>query len=105
MSSKNFLNPEDLQTNWKFFNKLLENNDYTKMNMMDICRDIYEKTYMMYGIRFLEEYYRAEELTAKVVEKVGEIEVLNDQVKKLTEENEKFTNQIQMLTKTHQRSI
>lgn len=80
-TGKASLKPEDMQVNWNFFNKILEKNDFTKMNMLEVCSAIYERTYLFYGIRFLEEYHRAEDLTKKVVEKVTEIEDLKDKVK------------------------
>lgn len=78
------LKPEQMKVNWNFFNKILEKNDFTKMNMLEVCSAIYERTYLFYGMRFLEEHYRAEELTKKVVEKVTEIEKLKEQVKAFT---------------------
>jgi len=77
------LRPQDMQINYGFFEKILNNTDFTKpeLSALDYMRIVYEKTYMFYGMRFLEKQAEAETITAKMVEKVRIIDELERKVK------------------------
>jgi len=86
MSKDYYINPKDLEINYMFFEKILQATDFSKGNALDACRIVYEKTYMMYGIKYLEERYRAEDITNKMVEKVRIIDEKDTKIKELETE-------------------
>lgn len=86
MSKGYYVDPKDLEINFVFFEKILQHTDFSKGSALDACRIVYEKTYMMYGIKYLEERYRAEDITNKMIEKVRLIDEKDSKIKELETE-------------------
>lgn len=81
----NDLDPKknNYQINWTLFDKILTNNDYTKMDMLSVVKDIYSKTYMYFSLGYQEAIQEQEFLTKKVLEKNKVIENLQEDIIKL----------------------
>lgn len=71
------------EVNWQYFDKLLENPKIPDMNMLEVCRFIYEATYMRYSIKFYEEMYLREKYEATIIEKNTRIEELEREIEAL----------------------
>lgn len=74
------------EVNWKYFDKLLENPKIPNMNMLEVCKFIYEATYMKYSIKFFEELYLREKGEQVIVQKNLKIEELEREIQTLREQ-------------------
>lgn len=68
------------QTNWDYFHKLLENPKIMQMNQLEVCKFIYEATFMKYSIKFYEEMYLREKYEKRIIEMRTEIDKLQEEV-------------------------
>lgn len=75
----------ELQTDRTFLNKILEVNDFTKMNMMEVINFIYDATYLKYRQKFLQEKLHREEMEKRIVGKNAEIDRLTKQLSTMEE--------------------
>lgn len=75
------------EVNWQYFDKLLENPKIPQMNMLEVCRFIYEATYIRYSIKFYEEMYLREKYADTIIEKNKKIEELENEIKTLKGEH------------------
>lgn len=71
------------EVNWDFFNKLLDNPKIPQMNMLEVCKYIYEATFIRYAMKFYEEKFRREEYEKKIADKQGEYDKLKAQYEEL----------------------
>ena len=75
------------QTNWEYFHKLLENPKIMQMNQLEVCKFIYEATFMKYSIKFYEELYLREKYEKKIIELRTELDKALDEIKELKGEH------------------
>lgn len=64
--------------NKNLLNKLLENNDLTKLNMFEVINFIYDATYIHYSTKFFEEKTMRETVEKRIVDKNIEIDRLTE---------------------------
>jgi len=64
------------EIDYTFFNKLLENNDFTKMNMYEVCKFIYDATYIRFGQKYYETKAELDHVTLSVIKLTGQLEDL-----------------------------
>ena len=73
------------EINYTLFNKIMEVNDFTKMDMNLVVKHIYDATYMHYSLMFNEAKREEAYMYEKVLEKNKKIEELESEVTRLRE--------------------
>lgn len=61
--------------------KILNNHDFTRMNMMEVVNIIYESTYMAWYLKWYDEMMRREKYENTIIDKVGVISQLEEEIK------------------------
>ena len=67
------------------FEKILNNTDFTKpeLSALDCCRIVYEKTFMVYALKYWETKAECERLEERMIDKVGVISDFETKIKQL----------------------
>jgi len=68
---------------WKLFDKIIEAMNLEEMDMFQVCKHIYEATYMYHSFKVHEAVVEKEHVTQRMVRKVQEIEELQKEVAEL----------------------
>jgi len=77
------------EIDYTFFNKLFETNDFTKMNMYEVCKFIHDATYIRFGQKYYETKAELDHVTLSVIKLTGQVEDLkreNESLRFLLEE-------------------
>jgi len=82
-------NQELPQVNWKLFQGFMENMKIVDskgkelMNPYQVCQNLFEMTFYHYALKYMEEKHLRIKYEGKVIEKVGDIRKLDDEIKEL----------------------
>jgi len=71
----------NVEISHKLLDKIMNGMDCTKMNMWEIIKHVYEATFMYHELRFAQEHNLRKKYEAKIVEKVGVITAIEDDLK------------------------